>query len=390
MRVALDGDAQRRWVGAPADATADALQPPPPAGSVVALDGSGEPIALPTVEGAVLVLDRATGAPIVQLGSIRPDKEAFDRSQRACRQPGSTFKPLLFALAMEQGMTPASLLSDGPAAFDLGPDEVWTPRNADGQFGGAVTLWKALSASRNLPFVALGRQVGLARLARHAEAFGISSPMAAVDSLPLGGSCLTPAELAGFYGAIANGGRLLPTAEPRAALWQPLAAQIVAFATGHESAPPVDPVAMFQTAAALREVVEAGTAHAIANAGVAAAGKTGTSTLYDAWFAGFTTDEVAVVWVGSDRNDRPLGQGERGGTVALPVWLAAVRGDPTPERLLLPAPDQVVWVNIDPWSGQPDPAGRPMPFRAGTEPKLLRESEAGRMLDGIRSIERDF
>ena len=97
-----------------------------------------------------------------------------------------------------------------------------------------------------------------------------------------------------------------------------------------------------------------------------------------------------MVWVGSDKNDRPLGQGERGGTVALPIWLASVRGDATPERLLPPEPPGLLHVSIDPWSGQTSDDGRSMPFRAGTEPRRLRESEAGRLLDGIRSIERDF
>ena len=338
----------------------------------------------------MLVLDRATAVPLAQVGSVSPMTEAFDRTRQACRQPGSTFKPLVFELAMESGLTPASLLSDGPAAFELGADEVWSPRNADGQFGGAVTLWKALAASRNLPFVALGRQLGLPRIARQAARFGIASPMAAVESLPLGGSCLTPAELAGVYGAFARGGLLLPPPSPRSALWLPLEQRIRDFAAGTSATPVGEPVAIFQTASALREVVEAGTAHAIATARIAAAGKTGTSSLYDAWFAGFTTDEVAVVWVGSDKNDRPLGQGERGGTVALPIWLASVRGDATPERLLPPEPPGLLHVSIDPWSGQTSDDGRSMPFRAGTEPRRLRESEAGRLLDGIRSIERDF
>jgi len=389
-RLEVSATGKRIWLGADDPAPIEAALPNAPAGTAVALDANGVPFAPPTAEGAVLVLDRATALPLAQVGSVTPKSEAFDRTRQACRQPGSTFKPLVFELAMESGLTPASLLSDGPAAFELGADEVWSPRNADGQFGGAVTVWKALAASRNLPFVALGRQLGLPRIARQAARFGIASPMAAVESLPLGGSCLTPVELAGFYGAVARGGLLLPQPAPRSELWMSLEERISAMAAEPSATPVGDPVAIFQTASALREVVEAGTAHAIATARIAAAGKTGTSSLYDAWFAGFTTDEVAVVWVGSDKNDRPLGQGERGGTVALPIWLASVRGDATPERLLPPEPAGLVHLNVDPWSGQPSESGRSMPFRAGSEPGLLRESEAGRLLDGIRSIERDF
>ena len=389
-RLEVDASGKRLWRGADNASAIEAALPNAPAGTAVALDAAGQLFAPPTAEGAVLVLDRATAVPLAQVGSVTPKTEAFDRTRQACRQPGSTFKPLVFELAMESGLTPASLLSDGPAAFELGVDEVWSPRNADGQFGGAVTVWKALAASRNLPFVALGRQLGLPRIARQAARFGIASPMAAVESLPLGGSCLTPAELAGVYGAIARGGLLLPQPSPRSELWMSLEERIAAVAARPSATPVGEPVAIFQTASALREVVEAGTAHAIATARIAAAGKTGTSSLYDAWFAGFTTDEVAVVWVGSDKNDRPLGQGERGGTVALPIWLASVRGDATPERLLPDEPAELLHVSVDPWSGQPSDSGRSMPFRAGTEPRLLRESEAGRMLDGIRSIERDF
>ena len=389
-RLEVRANGKRIWQGADSAAPIEAALPTAPNGTAVALDAAGQLFAPPTAEGAVLVLDRATAVPLAQVGSVTPKTEAFDRTRQACRQPGSTFKPLVFELAMESGLTPASLLSDGPAAFELGADEVWSPRNADGQFGGAVTVWKALASSRNLPFVALGRQLGLPRIARQAARFGIASPMAAVESLPLGGSCLTPAELAGVYGAIARGGLLLPQPSPRSELWMSLEERIALGAVGQSATPVGEPVAIFQTASALREVVEAGTAHAIATARIAAAGKTGTSSLFDAWFAGFTTDEVAVVWVGSDKNDRPLGQGERGGTVALPIWLASVRGDATPERLLPPEPPGLLHVSIDPWSGQTSDDGRSMPFRAGTEPRRLRESEAGRLLDGIRSIERDF
>jgi len=389
-RLEVSARGKRTWQGADNAAAIEAALPKAPNGTAVALDATGQPFAPPTAEGAVLVLDRATATTLAQVGSVTPKTEAFDRTRQACRQPGSTFKPLVFELAMESGLTPASLLSDGPAAFELGADEVWSPRNADGQFGGAVTVWKALAASRNLPFVALGRQLGLPRIARQAARFGIASPMAAVESLPLGGSCLTPAELAGFYGALARGGLLLPQPAPRSEFWMSLEERITAAAAEPTATAVGEPVAIFQTASALREVVEAGTAHAIATARIAAAGKTGTSSLYDAWFAGFTTDEVAVVWVGSDKNDRPLGQGERGGTVALPIWLASVRGDATPERLLPPEPAGLLHVSVDPWSGQPSDGGRPMPFRPGTEPRRLRESEAGQLLDGIRSIERDF
>ena len=361
-----------------------------PSDAVVAIDGSGQLQGDSFVEGAVLVLDRASGEPLVQVGSMNPKRDAFDRTRQACRQPGSTFKPLLFELAMEQGLTPASLLSDGPAAFELGSDELWTPRNADGAFGGALTLWKALATSRNLPFVALGQRLGLQRLADHAKRFGIASPMAAVESLPLGGSCLSPSELAQAYAVIASGGRRQQVFSPSAQLWDGLDARISSAATSTEGERVADPVAVFQTAAALREVVEVGTAHALAAAPFAAAGKTGTSTSYDAWFAGFTTDEVAVVWVGSDKNAAPLGDGERGSTLALPVWLRSVRGSPDAAALLPPAPPEVVWETVDLWSGQPHPAGRPMPFRQGTAPHALRTSEAGRVLDGIRSIERDF
>ncbi len=351
----------------------------------------------PLAEAAFVSLDPVSGLVETLVGGFDAERSEFDRVSQGCRQPGSTFKPVVYSAAFDRGYTPATLLRDGPIRVELGPFEEWSPRNADGSFDGVITLWEAFVWSRNLPVLGVYADIGAAATIQRARSLGIESDLDAVESLALGASCVRPMELARVYSVFANGGYAV---EPsvlgavrdsggraifldggvRAAHLRPAERAAILWDERAELIPPrVDPRNAYLVGFLLAEAVRVGTGRELSASGIAAAGKTGTTNAYDAWFAGFTAREVAVTWVGSDRNVRPLGRGETGGHLALPLWADAVTSGWSEEDLLPAPPFGIEFAAVEPESGRLAPDDRwgvTLPFTLGTAPQRTAPTRA--------------
>jgi penicillin-binding protein 1A len=383
-------------------------------GDVVLVDAGGHLRQFPRVEGAFASLDLATGDIEALVGQYDADRSAFDRVVQGCRQPGSTFKPVVYSAALDAGYTVATLLRDGPLRMELGPNEEWRPRNADGDFSGHVTLWHAFVTSRNLAALAVADDIGDARVIRRARDLGLTTPLDAVESLALGASCVRPVELLEVYATLARSGfRATPrvvravdgrpqadslrddedVANTRALLVDPAQRAAALWAMrDHVDAPSVTQANGYIMAWLLSEVARAGTA-AGTDLPFPFAGKTGTTNAFDAWFAGFTSEDASVLWIGSDVNTRPLGRRENGSRLALPAW-ADAQLPPDGDTPLLPLPPTgITWVPVDLESGELAPPDRPsldMPFVAGTEPERVALTQERRDRVSLERLERDF
>jgi penicillin-binding protein 1A len=281
------------------------------------------------IQGALVAIDPATGFIRAMVGGRSFEDSEFNRAVQAARQPGSSFKPFVYAEAVEQGWSPGSTILDQPVVVDLSPG-TWRPRNYDQTFHGMVTLRTALARSYNVAAVRLGMAVGIEAVAARAAAMGIESTMPIVSSLPLGSCMLNPLEMAQAYIPFATGG---------------IARDAVAILRVEDrygnllednSSPSSGRRVLSETGAALmnsmlRAVILEGTAANIGwyrNGGYSgrpAAGKTGTTSDYaDAWFVGFTPDLVVSTWVGYDNHTVRMrlqnGSGQAGGSIALPIW----------------------------------------------------------------------
>jgi penicillin-binding protein 1A len=303
-------------------------------------------------QAAMVVLDPARKEVLALVGGYGYRLGGFDRSQRAHRQPGSSFKPFVYAAAIDsKRYTAASIVNDTPEVFSsLG----WKPQNHDkNYFRGPVRLRVALADSINTVAVKLLSDVGMAPVRELASAAGIVSKLPeTVDlSLALGTATVTPIEMASAYATFADGGL---TGETRL---------ITGFGDEPVPAPElhqaIRPETAYVMVSIMKSVVESGTARAAApRLQRPAAGKTGTSDdVRDAWFVGFTPELLAAVWVGFDEK-RVLGRGEEGARTALPIWLdfmtKALAGRPVSD---FEQPAGVVVARIDPATGLLPPPG---------------------------------
>jgi penicillin-binding protein 1A len=302
-------------------------------------------------QAAMVVLDPARKQILALVGGYGYRLGGFDRSQRARRQPGSAFKPFVYAAAIDsKRFTAASIVNDTPQVFALG----WKPQNHDkDNFRGPVRLRVALADSINTVAIKLLWDVGMAPVRDMAIRAGITSPLPETTdlSLALGTATVTPIELANAYATFANGGL---SAEP---------CLITAFGEEPVPAPELRPAIRPETAyvmvSIMKSVVESGTARAAAGKlQRPAAGKTGTSDdVRDAWFVGFVPELLAAVWVGFDEK-RVLGRGEEGARTALPIWIdfmtKALVGRPVS---VFEQPPGVVVARIDPATGLLAPPG---------------------------------
>jgi penicillin-binding protein 1A len=263
-------------------------------------------------QAAMVVLDLATGQVRALVGGYGYRAGQFDRSQQARRQPGSAFKPFVYATAIEtKRFTAASVLNDAPEVYDL-----WKPKNYEKEaFRGPVRLRVALAHSINTVAIRLLSEVGIGALRDMASRVGITSPITEDMglSLALGSLTVTPIELAHSYLPFFNGGKRIVSS---------LVTKVVNEAQpAAEPARAMDAETAFVVLSMMKSVVTDGTARAALGLGRPVAGKTGTSNdQRDAWFAGATADLLAVVWVGFDDMQR-LGHGETGGGAALPIWV---------------------------------------------------------------------
>jgi len=333
------------------------------------------------VEGAMVALDPSTGDLLALVGGTGPATGGLDRAFRAHRQPGSAFKPFVYAAALQQGLTPATLVDDTPVEVVNG-GRVWRPSNYGDDYAGTITLRTALARSANSATVRVSERVGVRRVAQLARRLGIASPLPSVPSLALGSAEVTPLELTAAYAPFANGGfrpvpRWVRSIEAGGTtLWRSREFPLERV---------LDPVDAFLVTSMLRSVVDEGTGSFIRQLGVEGpvAGKTGTTNNgADVWFVGYTPTLLAGFWFGYDQ-PRALGSRASGGRLAAPAWASFYRKawqDREPQAEWQP-PAGVVEAVIDPETGAL--AGDYCPtsgvewFRAGTEPTMVCETHRG-------------
>lgn len=270
------------------------------------------------VEGAIVVADLKTGDILAMVGGRDFRASQFNRATQARRQPGSAFKPIVYAAAVDQGFTELTTVVDSPVVFKGASGRLWKPGNYDGSYMGPMTLRKALALSRNVVAVKLANAVGIDEVVETARKLGIESPLTPTLALSLGASGLPLIELTQAYSVFANNGVLVPFRLVTKVLDRngnviddfPVVQKTV-----------ISPDTAYIITDMLTAVVQEGTGKAAKALGRPVAGKTGTSNEFrDAWFIGYTPDYITGVWVGYDDNTRSLGQGEAGGKVACPIW----------------------------------------------------------------------
>ena len=339
----------------------------------------------PFVTGALVAIDPKNGAIRALTGGYDFAASKFNRAVDARRQPGSSFKPFIYAAALERGWTPASLIRDEPIRIRLNRRETWEPKNFDHKSLGPIRLRLALTKSRNLASVYLLQQLGLEEGRAYAGRFGFDRQDLPLGlSLVLGTAETSPLQMAGAYAVFANGGfRVAPhfitrienaAGETVFASQAPHACADCWFrapearvdtrglprpgsATGPEALRVLEPRILYQMHSILGDVIRYGTARKALELGRGdLAGKTGTTNqVRDSWFCGYHRDLVVIAWMGFD-DFSPLGKGETGGQAALGMWMdfvGTVLAD-KPEAVL-DVPAGLVEVRIAKDSGAPTP-----------------------------------
>jgi penicillin-binding protein 1A len=289
---------------------------------------------IPSVQGALVTIDPTTGRVLAMVGGWSYEQSQFNRVTQAQRQPGSSFKPMVYLTALEKGISPSQRFLDAPIVVDT-PEGRWRPGNYEGTFGGPTPLRVALEQSLNLVTLRVAQHIGMESVADTAIAFHMNDSMPRVLPAALGAVVTTVLREAGAYASLATGGReVVPTLidsvqDPDGhVVWR--AGGLSCQTCDDPSTPPLvnderkqiaDPQSVFQLVTMMEGVVQRGT-------GVPAgrglnrpiAGKTGTSQDFmDAWFSGFTPSLVTTVWIGFD-TPSSLGVNETGGNLAAPVW----------------------------------------------------------------------
>ena len=315
--------------------------------------------------GAVVVTAPQSGDVLALVGDRRAGYEGFNRALAARRPVGSLIKPVVYLAALETGRyTLASRIEDAPIELELPNGTRWAPRNFSGEPAGPVTLLRALAESLNLATVGLGLDVGVERVAALLERIGPGPAPAALPSLLLGAVELTPFEVAFVYGTLANGGFRVP---PRAVRSVVAANGVPLVRFPVELRQAVEPALVYQLNQALLVAMQRGTGRAT-TLPLATAGKTGTSDDFrDSWFAGFSGDRLAVVWIGYD-DFAPTGLS--GASAALPVW-QDIMADVAERPYAPPLPRALEARRVDYYSGAPVgrgcASGLVLALPAGTE-----------------------
>ncbi len=331
----------------------------------------------PKLQACLVALRPQTGEVVALVGGRDYAESQFDRCTQARRPAGSSFKPFVYAAALEAGpsgpmITLASTLDDSPLSLRTaaGP---WQPANYDHQFHGPVSVRQALERSYNVATARLAQGVGISRVVDMARRVGITSPLDPYPALALGAADVTPLEMARAYATFANGGVRLELM-----LFEDVADDAGGTLERRrvESTRAIDPATAFLTVSLLEGVVDRGTARALRSAGFHGpiAGKTGTSDeSKDLWFAGFTPELVAVVWVGFDE---PRAMRHASASIALPIWqrfMKEATGGRVPGSF--PRPATITVAEIDPLTGALALAGcprrQPEFFVRGTEPRTV-------------------
>lgn len=267
-------------------------------------------------DGALVALAPGTGEVLSLVGGKDFEVSKFNRAIQAYRQPGSAFKPFVYAAALQEGLRPVDHVLDAPLIYENG----WEPKNYSEEFKGEITLLEALTHSYNVSTIRVAESIGIGKVIAMARNLGITSPHLPHDlSLSLGSGSVTPLELAQAYCPFANGGfRVTPyfIREIRSHDGEVLEQQ------GPQMSQAISPELAAEMQGMLKNVVRAGTGRSVAIKGMEVFGKTGTTNEWsDAWFVGSVPGVVAVVYAGHD-DHKPLGNRATGSSVAAPVWKA--------------------------------------------------------------------
>ena len=353
---------------------------------------------VPEVQGAMVALDPHTGRVLAMVGGYSfNEASGLNRATQAMRQPGSAIKPVVFAAALEFGLTPATLVDDGPLSIEAGDGSTWSPENYAHEFLGPTPLRRGLELSLNAMTARVAYEMGPERVLQMGQRLGVYGDRTQpVFALALGASETTLLRLTTAYGEFVNGGRRI----------QPILIDRIQDRTGHsifradqrqcaqcqgpwrnQGAPALpdsrqqvlDPITAYQVVSMAEGVVQRGTGAALNSLGRPLGGKTGTTSDYrDAWWVGFSPDMVVGVWFGFDR-PRSMGEGETGGRNAVPVFQSFMREalantPPAPFRI----PAGVRLVRIDARTGLLPGAATTETileaFKPDTEPTQVEQS----------------
>jgi penicillin-binding protein 1A len=344
----------------------------------------------PKVQGGLVAMDPHTGRVLAMVGGFSFGQSEFNRATQAMRQPGSSFKPFVYAAALDNGYTPASVIMDAPFEIVAG-GEVWRPQNYGGGSAGPSTLRLGIERSRNLMTVRLANDMGMNLVAEYAERFGIYDKMYPVLAMSLGSGETTVLRMVSAYSVLANGGKqikpsLIDRIQDRygkaifrheertceacnANDWE--GQDEPTLVDNREQV--LDPMTAYQITSMMEGVVTRGTAAGKIKLDRPTAGKTGTTNdEKDAWFVGYTPELVAGVYLGFD-NPAPLGRGATGGSLAAPIFnefmQGALEGLP-PTKFIIP--EGMKMIAVDRKTGMQASAGQPgvimEAFKPGTGP----------------------
>ena len=386
VRLASDGSTGTLLT---ADAAWANANKPLKRGDLIFVEPSGNQFALkqvPAVNGALVAIEPNSGRVLAMVGGYSYALSNFNRATQAERQPGSAFKPIVYAAALEGDYTPASIVLDAPISFAGGPNGTrWSPENYSRQYYGPTTLRRGLELSRNVMTVRLAQAIGMNNVVDLAKKMGVSDKLQPNLSVSLGAGETTPYRLTAAYAAFVNGGRRV----------EPYLIEVVQDRNGEtifraddracrgcdrpfsgQESPRleprgeqvIDPITAYQISSMLEGVVQRGTAASARGLGRWVGGKTGTTNEYrSAWFVGFSSDIVVGVFIGFDDN-RPLGSGETGATGPVPVFndFMQVALKKRPARPFV-RPRNAVFRTVN---------GIEEAFRPGTERRLQEEAPA--------------
>ena len=317
---------------------------------LAAANGVGERNAQnsPYLQGAFVAMDPRSGAVRAMVGGRDFDDSKFNRAVQATRQPGSTFKPIVYAAAVQNGRPPTYVLDDSPLTLPMAVGDTWSPQNYDGQFEGQIPLRRALYESRNVPAVRMGMELGEQTVIDMARKLGISTAIPAYPSIHIGAADVYPIELVAAYsvfstlGMQARAGGIVRVENANGeVLWAPENVRV----------PALSPEESWLMVDMMKDVVRRGTAAGSVGAQFPypAGGKTGTTNDgTDVWYIGYTTDLVAGVWIGLDKPEK-IKANAQGGQLAAPAWTAFMtevyrRKPPPPDW---PRPAGIVMKTVD-------------------------------------------
>jgi penicillin-binding protein 1A len=347
---------------------------------------------LPEVSGAIVVMDPWTGRVLAMIGGFSYDQSQFNRATQALRQPGSSFKPFVYAAALDNGYTPSTVVMDAPIEIDQGPGmAAWRPENySTGKYYGPQTLRFGLEQSRNVMTVRLAQDVGMPLIAEYAKRFGVYDELPHYLSFALGAGETTVLRMVSAYSMFANGGRrIAPTMIDRIqdryghTIYKHDARECRGCDADKWKQQPeptlidkreqvLDPMTAYQITSMLQGVVERGTATVVREVGKPVAGKTGTTNdEKDVWFIGYTPELTVGVYMGFDK-PKHLARGATGGHVAAPIvkeFMKVALADRPPLQFRVPT--GIKLIRIDPKTGlRASPGTREIleAFKPGTAP----------------------